>query len=83
MAEKVIRTVRNLLKNSVFLKGNADWISELPYVIKTYISTIQNSIKMTLLQGSKKSNEKEVYSNLQDKRQKQSLTFLWSISSHS
>ena len=29
IAERVIRTVRNLLKEPVFLAGNADWISEL------------------------------------------------------
>ena len=32
-AERVIRTIRNLLKKPVFLAGNADWISELPSVI--------------------------------------------------
>ena len=34
IAERVIRTIRNLLKKSVFEKGNADWISELLSVIK-------------------------------------------------
>ena len=28
IAERVIRTIRNLLKKPVFEKGNADWISE-------------------------------------------------------
>ena len=27
IAERVIRTIRNLLKKPVFLKGNADWLS--------------------------------------------------------
>ena len=33
IAERVIRTVRNLLKKPVFEKGRADWLSELPSVI--------------------------------------------------
>ena len=70
IAERVIRTVRNLLKKPVFEKGNADWLSELPSVIKQYNNTIHHSTKMTPNQASKKSNEKEVYSNLQDKRRK-------------
>ena len=70
IAERVIRTVRNLLKKPIFLAGNADWLSELPSVIKQYNNTIHNSIKMTPIQASKKSNERKVYSNLQDKREK-------------
>ena len=68
IAERVIRTIRNLLKKPVFEKGNADWISELPSVIKQYNNTIHHSTKMTPIQASKKSNAKEVFSNLQDKR---------------
>ena len=70
IAERVIKSLRNLLKKPVFEKGNADWISELPSVVKKYNKTIHNSIKMTPVQASKKSNEKLVYSNLQDKRKK-------------
>ena len=47
IAERVIRTIRNLLKKPVFLKGNADWLSELPSVIKQYNKTIHSSTKMT------------------------------------
>ena len=68
IAERVIRTIRNLLKKPVFEKGNADWLSELPSVIKQYNNTIHSSTKMKPIDASKKSNEKEVYSNLQDKR---------------
>ena len=75
MAERVIRTVRNLLKKPVFLAGNADWLSELPSVIKKYNNTIHHSIKMTPVQASKKSNEKEVFSNLKDRRVKQKPKF--------
>ena len=70
IAERVIKTVRNLLKKPVFEKGNADWLSELPSVIKKYNKTIHHSIKMTPVQASKKSNEKIVYSNLRDSRRK-------------
>ena len=70
IAERVIRTVRNLLKKPIFEKGKADWLSELPSVIKKYNNTIHHSTKMTPIQASKKSNEKIVYSNLQDKRKK-------------
>ena len=68
IAERVIRTVRSLLKKPVFLPGNADWLSELPSVIKNYNNSIHSSTKMTPIQASKKSNEKEVYSNLKDDR---------------
>ena len=71
IAERVIRTLRSLLKKPVFEKGNADWLSELSSVIKQYNNTIHHSIKMTPNQASQKSNEKTVYSNLQDKREKQ------------
>ena len=59
IAERVIRTLRNLLKKPIFLAGNADWLSELPSVIKQYINTIHTSIKMTPNQASKKVNEKK------------------------
>ena len=68
IAERVIRTVRNLLKKPVFEKGNANWISELPSVVKQYNNTIHNSTKMTPIQASKKINEKLVFSNLRDDR---------------
>ena len=75
IAERVIRTVRSLLKKPVFEKGNADWLFELPSVIKQYNNTIHHSIKMTPIQASKKSNEKIVYSNLQDQRVKRQPKF--------
>ena len=75
IAERVIRTVRNLLKKPLFLAGNADWLSELPSVIKQYNNTIHHSIKMTPNQASKKSNKKEVFSNLRDDRIKRQPKF--------
>ena len=53
------------------MKGNAEWLSELPSVFEQYNITIHHSLKMTPIDASIKSNEKEVYSNLQDKREKQ------------
>ena len=47
IAERGIRTIRNLLKKPVFEKGNADWLSEFPSVIKQYNNTIHHSIKVT------------------------------------
>ena len=75
IAERVICTVRNLFKKPVFEKGKADWLSELPSVIKQYNNTIHSSTEMTPVQASKKANEKLVYSNLQDRRQKQRPKF--------
>ena len=69
VCERVIRTIRNFLKKPVFEKGNADWLSELPSVVKKYNNTIHSSTKMTPIQASKKSNERKVYSNLEDKRE--------------
>ena len=46
LSERVITTVRNLLKKPVFEKGRADWLSELPSVIKQYNNTNHHSFKM-------------------------------------
>ena len=75
IAERTIRTVRNLLKKPIFLAGNADWLSELPSVVKKYNNTTHHSTKMTPIQASKKSNEKIVYNNLKDKREIQKPKF--------
>ena len=68
IAERVNRTIRNLIKQPVFEKGRADWLPELPSVIEKYNIKIHRSTKKTPTQASKKSNEKLVFSNLQDKR---------------
>ena len=52
----------------MFEKGNADWLSELPSVIKRYNNTIHHSIKMIPIEASKTTNENEVSSNLKDNR---------------
>ena len=70
-AERFIRTIGNLLKKPVFEKGNADWLSKLPSVVKQYNNTMHSSTKMKPIDAFKKSNEKLVYNNLHDKRVKQ------------
>ena len=65
----------NLLKKPVFEKGNANWLIELPSVIKTYNNTIHHSTKMKPIDASKKSDEKVVYNNLKDDREKQQPKF--------
>ena len=76
-AERFIRTKGNLLKNPVFEKGNADWLSEVPSVIKKYKNTIHNSTKMKPIDASKKLNDELVYSNLHDQRLKQKPKIKW------
>ena len=68
IAERVIRSILNLLKKPVFEKGNANWISEIPSINKQNNNTTQCSLKVTPIQASKKANEKEVHSNLKDNR---------------
>ena len=75
IAERVIKTVRNLMKKAVFEKRKADWLSELSSVVKKYNNTIHHSIKMKPINASKKSNEKIVYNNLQDRRVKHQPKF--------
>ena len=63
------------MKKPIFLADNANWLSELPSVIKQNINTIHHSTKMTPVQASKKTNEKLVYSNRQDRRVRQKPKF--------
>ena len=63
--------MRNLLKKPVFERGNANWISELPSVIKKYKNTIHSSKKTKPIDAFKESNEEEVYANHQDWRNRQ------------
>ena len=58
------------MKKKTFLAGNADWLSELSALVNKYNNSIHHSIKMTPNQASKKATERNVYSNLQDKRRK-------------
>ena len=47
IAERVIRTVRILIKKPVFLVGNAECLSDLSAVVNKYNNTIHSSIKKT------------------------------------
>ena len=57
-----------MFKKPVSQARNADWISELPSLIKHYNNAIHSSSKMTPVEASKNVNEKIVFTNLQDKR---------------
>ena len=57
-AERFNRTIKKLMKKPVFLAGNADWISELPSVIKQNNKTIHSAKKITPNQAIKKVNKK-------------------------
>ena len=84
MAERVIRTIRNLLKKPIFLAGNADWLSELPSVIKQCKNTNHHSIKMTPNQASKEPNKKKcLYQSSISKSQTETKVQIRSISSYS
>ena len=67
-AERFTRTIRNLLKQVVFEKSNANWIDILPTKTKQYINRIHSSTKLTPIQASLKKNEGYVYNNLLDKK---------------
>ena len=75
-AERFIRTIRNLLRKPVFERRNAYWLSELPSIIKKYNNTIHSSTRKKPIQALKISNEKEVSSNLQDRRVRQQPKYI-------
>ena len=80
ICERLIRTIKNLMKKAVFQKENADWFSELHFVIIKYNNTIHHNIRMTPTKFSEKANEKEVYSNLQVRRVRLKPNFkLWDL----
>ena len=54
MAERVTRTLHNLLEKPVFEKGIASWISELRSVVNQYNKTNHNSMKMKPIIASNK-----------------------------
>ena len=71
IAERVFRTIKNLFRKASFFSSNCCWLPDLPSPIKKYNFTIHNSTKNTPAQAVKKVKEKDVFSNLQDKRQKE------------
>ena len=69
-AERLNRTIRDLLKKIVFEQGDAKWIDVLQTITKQYINRIHSSTKLTPIQASLKKNEGYAYKNLLDKRKK-------------
>ena len=69
-AERLNRTIRDLLKRPVFEKGDGNWIDVLPIITKQYNIRIHSSTKLSPKEGSLKKNEGYVYKNLLDKRKK-------------
>ena len=69
-AERFNRTIRDLLKRSVFENGDGNWIDVLATITKQYNKRIHSSTKLTPIQASLKKNEGYVYKNLLDKRKK-------------
>ena len=57
VAERFTRTIRDLLKKSVFERVDVIWIDVLSTITKQYINWVQSSVKLTLLQASLKNNE--------------------------
>ena len=56
-AERLNRTVRNLLKRPVFERGDANWVDVLPRTTKQYNNRIHSLTKLTPIQASLKKNE--------------------------
>ena len=69
-AERFDRTIRDLLKKTVFERCDSNWIDILHTITKQYINKVHSSTKLTPIQASLKKNEGYVYKNLLDKRKK-------------
>ena len=69
-SERLIRTIRDLLKKIIFEHGDGNWIDVLPTITKQYNNRIHSSTKLTPIQASLKKNEGYVYKNLLDKSNK-------------
>ena len=69
-AERLNRTIRDLLKRPVFEKGDGNWIDVLPKITKQNNNRILPSTKLSPIQASLKKNEGHVYKILLDKRKK-------------
>ena len=69
-AERFNRTIRDLLKKTVFEPGDAKFIDILPTITKQYNNRIHTSTKLSPKDASLKKNEGYVYKNLLEKRKK-------------
>ena len=60
----------DLLKESVFKDGDADWVDELSKRIQKFFPTFPCSTKLKEIRASIKFNESEIYNNRKNKRKK-------------
>ena len=69
-AECFNRTIRDLLKQIVFEKGDGNWIDVLSKITKQYNNRIHSSTRLSPIQAPLKKNEGYVYKIFLDKRKK-------------
>ena len=69
-AERFNRTIRDLLKKTVFEKSDGNWIDILPTKTKQYNNRIHTSTKLSPKDASLKKNEGFFYKILLDKHKK-------------
>ena len=74
-AERLNKSMRNLLKMFVFERGDANWIDALPTITKQCNNRIHSSTKLNRIQDSLKKNEGFVCNILLDKRKKMKRRF--------
>ena len=68
-AERIIRTIRDLLKRPVFEKGYDNWIDKLPTITEQHNNRVHSSTNLTTpIQATLKKNEGFVHKRLLDKR---------------
>ena len=56
-AERLKKSMRNLLKKFVFERGDANWVDALPTITKQCNNRIHSSTKLNRIQTSLKKNE--------------------------
>ena len=69
-AERLNRTIRDLLKGPVFETGDGNWIDILLTITKQYNNLVHSLTKFTPIQASLKKNEVFVFQILLDKRKR-------------
>ena len=69
-AERLNKSMGNLLKKFVFERGDANWIDALPTITKQCNSRIHSSTKLNRIQASLKKNEEFVCNILLNKKRR-------------
>ena len=69
-AEKINRTIRDLLRRPVFESEHGIRVDIRPTMVKQYNNKIHSSTKLTWIEGPLKRNEGFAYENLLDNRKK-------------